>query len=159
MLLSGWARAAGLCVAIVRSPDATPLMREATTRLGAELLAAGFDTVEVDAPRQVDARGAIEEAGEGAGAFATLSLRPVARSKAIDVWISDLMTHKTSVRRIAVVVRKKGAASRAIAHRAVELLRASLLEVESPPPKAATRSSRRHHGVRGQCEHESHAAR
>ncbi len=47
MLLTGWARAAGLRVAVVRAPDAAPLVREATTRLGAVLLAAGFDTVEV----------------------------------------------------------------------------------------------------------------
>jgi hypothetical protein len=170
MLLSGWARAAGLRVAIVRSPEATPRVRKATARLGAVLLAAGFDTIEVEAPREIDARGAIEQAGEGAGAFATLSLWPVARSSAIDVWIADSMTHKTSVRRIAGEVQKKPALPRLIALHAVELLRASLLEVESPSAKGdepspeptrrrAPRSRRQPTSARGHYQYESHASR
>src|SRR5262245_57380172 len=111
MLLSGWARAAGLRVALVRSPDATSLVRDATTHLASVLRAAGSDAVAVHAASEADARNAIEEAGEGAGAFATLYLRPVAERTAIDVWIADSMTLKTSVRRIDVVARKRAAAS------------------------------------------------
>jgi len=128
MLLSGWARAVGLRVAVVRAPDATPLVREATARLGVGLLAAGFDPIEVDADGHVDARRAIEVAGEAAGAFATMSLWPVPHSAAVDVWIADATTRETTVRRIAVVVRNRPAASRAIAVRAIELLRDGLVD-------------------------------
>jgi hypothetical protein len=140
MLLSGWARAAGLRVAIVRAKDASSLVRHATTCLRAELRAAGFDAVEVPAATEEDARDVIEEAGEGAGAFAALYLRPVANRPAIDVWIADSMTLKTSVRRIDVAAQKRGVASRAIALHAIELLRASLLEVRRRPQSETVRA-------------------
>jgi hypothetical protein len=133
MLLTGWARAAGLRVAVVRSPDAAPVVRRATTQLGAVLLAAGFDTVEVAAKTETDARCAIEQAGEGARVFATLALRSVASSAAIDVWIADSMTRKTSVRRITIATGSIAANSREIALQGLDLLRASLLELESRP--------------------------
>jgi hypothetical protein len=133
MLLTGWARAAGLRVAVVRSPDAAPLVREATTRLGAVLLAAGFDIVEVDARTEMEARRAIEQAGKGARVFATLALQSVANGTAIDVWIADSMTQKSSVRRVTIALPTEAATSREIALQGLDLLRASLLEVESPP--------------------------
>jgi hypothetical protein len=133
MLLTGWARAAGLRVAVVRAPGAAPLVREATMRLGAVLVAAGFDTVEVAPREETDARHAIEQAGSGARVFATVALRSVASSTAIDVWIADSMTHKTTVRRLAIPMRTLSATSREIALQALDLLRASLLELESPP--------------------------
>jgi hypothetical protein len=141
MFLTGWARAAGLRVAIVRTRDAAPLVSEATTLLGAVLVAAGFDTMEVDARTANDARRAIEQGGDGTRVFATLALRPVASSTEIDVWIADSMTQKTSVRRVAVMTRNRSAASREVALQAVDLLRASLLELESPPSPSAKESS------------------
>ncbi len=142
MLLSGWAIAAGLRIALVNSPDATSLVKDATKRLGAELRAAGFDAVQVNAATAADARNAIEEAGEGA--FATLYLRSVEENTAIDVWIADSMTLKTSVRRIDVVERKKAAASRAVAAHAVDLLRASLLEGGRPSRSAYDHEAHAH---------------
>jgi len=147
MLLSSLAIAAGLLVALVRAPDATSLVRDATTRLAAELRAAGFDAVDVDAETDADARDAIEEAAEGTGAFATLYLRPVEKRAAIDVWIADAMTLKTSVRRIEVAPRKRATSSRAVAAHALELLRASLLEVRRRPP------------MQSGYDHEAHASR
>jgi hypothetical protein len=141
MLLTGWARAAGLRVAVVRSPDAAPVVQRATTQLGAVLLAAGFDTVEVTAKTETDARCAIEQAGEGARVFATLALHSVASSAAIDVWIADSMTNKTSVRRITIATRSISANSREIALQGLDLLRASLLELESPPSSWVGESS------------------
>jgi hypothetical protein len=128
--MSAPAHAQGTRVTIVRSPDATPVLREATTRLLAELSAAGFDAVEVEAP-DIDPRAATEETGEGG--LATLVLRSVGRGAAIDVWIADSLTHKTSVRRVQVAARGKSGAPKVIALHAVELLRASLLEAASPP--------------------------
>jgi hypothetical protein len=100
------ARAASRVV-LVEAPDAS--LRDATSRLRGELAAAGFEVSEVSA-----------QAADDAGSFATVRLQRTA-SGAIEVWVSDQLTAKTVVRRV-------------IAIRALELLRASLLEIESPPP-------------------------
>lgn len=147
MLLSGWALSAGLRVALVRAPDATALVSEATTHLAEVLRAAGFDAVDVIAETESDAREVMEEASSGAGAFATLYLRPVAQ-RAIDVWIADEMTLNTRVSRIELGSKKKTAASsRAIASNALDLLRAALLEVRKRPQRMP------------RYDHEAHAHR
>ena len=130
MFLTGWAHAAGLRVAVVRAADATPLLHDATTRLGAVLLAAGFDLVEVDARTDAEARTPIESAGKGARMFAALALQSVASGVAINVRTANSVTQKTSVRQITIAPQ---ATSREIALQALDLLLASLLEVESRP--------------------------
>ena len=55
---------------------------------------------------------------------------------AIDVCIADAMTLRTSVKRIDAVTRKKAASPRAIAVHALDLFRASLLEVRKRPQRA-----------------------
>ena len=111
------ARAASRVV-LVEAPDAS--LRDATSRLRGELAAAGFEVSEVSAP-----------AADDAGSFATVRLQRTATG-AIEVWVSDQLTAKTVVRRIGS--RPRDRAPRVIAIRALELLRASLLEIESPPP-------------------------
>jgi hypothetical protein len=111
------ARAASRVV-LVEAPDAS--LRDATSRLRGELAAAGFEVSEVSA-----------QAADDAGSFATVRLQRTA-SGAIEVWVSDQLTAKTVVRRIGN--RPRDRAPRVIAIRALELLRASLLEIESPPP-------------------------
>ena len=136
MVLTGWARAAGLRVAVVRASDSGPILREATMRLGGVLAAAGFDVVEVDGGPSADARNVIEGAGNGARVFAAVALRPVAESADIDVWIADSMTQKTSVRRVSLGGRRSAGTSREIALHALDLLRASLLELDAPNARA-----------------------
>jgi hypothetical protein len=112
------ARAASRVV-LVEAPDAS--LRDATSRLRGELAAAGFEVSEVSATAPADE----------ATSFATVRLQRTA-SGAIEVWVSDQLTAKTVVRRIGN--RPRDRAPRVIAIRALELLRASLLEIESPPP-------------------------
>jgi hypothetical protein len=139
MLLTGWALGAGLRVAVVQASDATPLVRRGTKDLSAVLAAAGFDAVEVAPGAGNDARYDVERAGESANGVATLALRSVARSGDVDVWISDSITQKTTVRRVKTAKRTAPARSRDIALRALDLLRTSLLELESPPSPARAR--------------------
>jgi hypothetical protein len=141
MLLNAWARAAGLRVAVVQAPNGTPLVRKGTKQLSAVLLEAGFDAVEVAPATEDDARYAVECAGEGSHGVATLALRSVPRAEAIDVWIADSMTQKTTVRRVTMATRNTPAQSREIALRALDLLRASLLELESPPSRGGDESA------------------
>jgi len=126
-------------VALVRSSSNDHVLREATTRLRAELLDAGFEVVEVDrAPG--DPRSEVEDAAPGASTFATVAMSRAANGAFADVWISDHVTGKTVVRRLEVGAGPNTTAVLAI--RALELLRASLLEIAaraapSEPPISA----------------------
>jgi hypothetical protein len=137
LLLAGTRRAAAEAarsrVALVRTESDDKLLREATTRLRAELVSAGFDVVEVErAPG--DSRAEVEQAAERTQSVATVAIDRAGRGAAADVWISDRISGKTVVRRLRVGGGPGAAAVLAI--RALELLRASLLEVVAPPPAA-----------------------
>ena len=116
-------------VAIVRTASNDKLLKEATTRLRAELVDAGFDVVEVD-QTPGDPRAGVEEGDGAAAGFATVSMNRAGAGAAADIWISDHVTGKTVVRRLQVGGAPNAAAVLAI--RAMELLRASLLEVAAP---------------------------
>jgi hypothetical protein len=121
-------------VVIVREKGADPVVIRAGLRLAAELRAAGFEVEERVVEADADARGEVEEPGEG-GPFATVLLRRSGRSTATDVWVADHVTHKTVVRRVG----GKGVgdtSDRALAMRVVEIMKASLVEaLVLPPPE------------------------
>jgi hypothetical protein len=120
-------------VAIVRTASADGLLREANTRLRAELVSAGFEVVDV-ASVPGDPRSGVERVSEASGSFATVAMARTGTGALADVWISDHVTGKTVVRRLRVGTEPNAAAILAI--RALELLRASLLEVSTPKPAA-----------------------
>lgn len=126
-------------VAVVRTSSTDALLREASTRLRAELIDAGFEVVEVERTPG-DSRAEVEDAASGTSSFATVSMNRTGVGAFADIWISDHVTGKTVVRRLEVGGASNAAAVLAI--RAMELLRASLLEVaatertSSPPPVA-----------------------
>jgi hypothetical protein len=121
-------------VALVRSSSSDRVLHEATTRVRAELVAAGFEVVEVDrAPG--DPRSEVEEAAlDTSSSFATIAMSRAANGAFADVWISDRLTGKTVVRRLEVGSDENATAVLAI--RTLELLRASLLEVATKGPPA-----------------------
>lgn len=113
-------------VALVRSSSSDPVLREANTRLRAELLDAGFEVIEVDrAPG--DSRSEVEDAAHDTPSFATVAMSRAGSGAFADVWVSDRVTGKTVVRRLEVGAGANATAILAI--RALELLRASLLEI------------------------------
>jgi hypothetical protein len=137
--LEGTGRADGARsrVALVRASSSDRVLREASTRVRAELIDAGFEVVEVDRPPD-DPRSEVE--ATDASSFATIAMNRVANGAFADVWISDHVTGKTVVRRLEVGAGPNATAVLAI--RALELLRASLLEVAvkappSEPPMSA----------------------
>jgi hypothetical protein len=100
-------------------------------RLVAELGALGFAVVTVDPGDTPASRTALEAAARKAGAVA--AIRAVLSEGGVEVWIADRVTGKTVLR----AVESEGATPEpdaALALRAVELLRASLLEVALPTP-------------------------
>jgi hypothetical protein len=128
---SGQADGARSRVALVRSSSSDPVLREASTRVRAELIDAGFEVVEVDrAPG--DPRSEVEDAAPTTTSFATVAMNRAPNGAFADVWISDHLTGKTVVRRIEVGAGPNATAVLAI--RALELLRASLLEVAAKAP-------------------------
>jgi hypothetical protein len=131
--LEGRARADGARsrVAVVRSSSGDRVLREASTRVRAELLDAGFEVIEVERPPG-DARSEVEDATADASSFATIAMSRAVNGAFADVWISDRVTGKTVVRRIEVGTDPNATAVLAI--RALELLRASLLEVAARAP-------------------------
>jgi hypothetical protein len=129
----GRADAARSRVAIVRSSPGDRVLREASTRLRAELLGAGFDVIEVDrAPG--DPRSGVEESAPDTPSFATVAMSRASNGAFADVWIGDHVTGKTVVRRVEVGPGPDATAVLAI--RALELLRASLLEVAATAPRS-----------------------
>jgi hypothetical protein len=125
-------------VALVRTASNDRLLREAVTRLRAELGDAGFDVIEVDrAPG--DPRDDVERRDGREESFATVSMNRAGSGASADIWISDHVSGKTLVRRLRVGAAPNAAAVLAI--RALELLRASLLEVAEPEATASTPES------------------
>jgi len=122
-------------VALVRTPDSDRLLREATTRLKAELHEAGFEVVEVESAPG-DPRAEVEEASVRSQSFATIAINRAGSGALADAWISDHVTGKTVVRRLRV--GGKSNAATVLAIRVLELLRASLLEVAAPPQGSNT---------------------
>lgn len=98
-------------------------------RLRAELSALGFDVLEVPS-EAVDSTALLSEQTRAHGAAA--AVRIVRSGAGIEVWVVDRVTGKTSLRDVVVPNGPQGDADATIAIRAVELLRASLLEVHAP---------------------------
>ncbi|WP_438010087.1 hypothetical protein WME89_16360 [Sorangium sp. So ce321] len=137
--------AAASRVAIVEADADDPLVREAATRLRAELGAAGFEVVSVPKARDGDmrdVRAALERAARDEGAFAAAAIFRSRAGATADLWIVDRVTQKTVVRTVEVA---GAAAPSVMAVRAVELLQASLLEANllasRPPPGGAAADS------------------
>jgi hypothetical protein len=122
-------------VALVRTSSTDRLLREAGIRLRAELVDAGFDVVDVDRPPG-DPRAEVEDAASDGASFATVAINRAGPGALADVWISDHVTGKTVVRRLEVEGTPNAADVLAI--RALELLRASLLEVAVKEPSSSS---------------------
>jgi hypothetical protein len=129
-------------VRVVQEEDADPAVRQATTRLEAELLAAGF-AVDLDETPATAPPGAVESGGSPA--FLSIAVRRSGARVEADVQVVDSVSGKTLLGRVDAGLEPGPSPARTLAIRAVELLRASLLELGlrpreelqvSPPPTA-----------------------
>lgn len=100
-------------------------------RVLAELESLGFQALRLDPDEETASRPSLEIAARKAGALA--AIRAVASERGVEVWIADRVTGKTVLREITIE-RDVSDPESALAIRAVELLRASLLEVSLPGP-------------------------
>src|SRR5437016_918493 len=115
-------------VALVSPTQPDPLIAEVTSRMNAELTASGFEVVIVPSSTDGDLRAVVELAKTEPGVVATFAVVSLGKQAAVDVWLSDRITGKTIVKRLDAgpVPAARGPAVLAI--RAVEPLRASLLQ-------------------------------
>ena len=112
-------------------------------RLRAELRALGFEVIEARDGSEPGHRG-LSSAARARNAAAAMRVR--SSQSGLEVWVRDRITGKTLLREVVVPPRERGLDRNAVvAVQAVELLRASLLEVtttlpprgEVPPPPEA----------------------
>jgi hypothetical protein len=113
-------------VRVVQVGDADPAVRQATTRLEAELLAAGF-AVDLDATPATAPRAEVESGGSPA--FISIAVLRSGSQVEADVRVVDSVTGKTLLGRVDAGLEPGPSPARTLAIRAVELLRASLLEL------------------------------
>jgi hypothetical protein len=117
----------------VVQPDARDRqLSESVTRIDAELRAAGFEVVRMP-------EASSPSISPTADLVATIEITRGRDAAAIDLWVTDRLTGKTSIRRL------EGDASSelgpaALAIRAVELLRASMLELAVGPARDQPRN-------------------
>jgi hypothetical protein len=107
-------------------------------RIRAELRALHFEVEDADLGPGPPAREPLAEAARTRGAVAAVRLVP--SGAGVEVWIVDRITGKTVLREIIADDPRSPSASATIALRVVELLRASLMELDAPraPPGEVT---------------------
>jgi hypothetical protein len=128
-------------VVLVRPPAAPPSVTEALVRLRGELLAAGFEAEVVELPLGADVRDSLERltppAPNGAAPTALVAVVASAEPGTAELWVIDRVTGKTVVRRVNAGTADSSRAAEVLAVRAVELLRASFLELAVSPANGA----------------------
>jgi hypothetical protein len=118
-------------VVVLEPVNAEGPLRDALTRTRAELAAEGFEVVVQQLPEGADTRRTLESAAESADAEAAIAIESI--TGGADVWVTDRVTGKTLVRTVDVRDQPTNEQPRALAIRAVELLRASLVEAVALP--------------------------
>jgi len=123
-----WSRVGATLVALVTTDPSAELSH----RVEEQLEALGFDVVVLNPPATGAAGPAsLEQAARNVGAIAAVRLVPMAQS--VQVWTADPVTGQTVFRELVTPSGQKPSDA-SVALGAVELLRASLLELHPPEP-------------------------
>ena len=116
-------------VILLRPPQAPSAVIEALIRLGAELMLEGFDPQVMEFGLVGDTRNSLELLAPTLAATAVVAVVAGADPATAELWVVDRMTGKTVVRRIHADPRAATRMAEILSVRAVELLRASFLEL------------------------------
>jgi len=127
-------------VLLVRPQHTDPTITAAFNRIYGELMASGFTVVVHDETEGTSAK-ALAEAAKQEGAFASVTVVRSNGATTADVWITDRVTGKTTIRTISTTKRD---APELLAVRATDLLKVSLREFgeERPPADIASADPR-----------------
>lgn len=115
-------------VILLRPPAAPAAVSEALVRLQAELTVEGFDAQVRDADLGADVRASLEKMAPTMAATAVVAVVDGGDPASAELWVVDRMTGKTVVRRVHADP-KAARIAEVLSVRAVELLRASFLEL------------------------------
>jgi hypothetical protein len=121
------ARATGETIALVHPPGTDDVFSEITTRLRAELDAAGFDVEELVASAPADLEEPVATGGLPRTPRATVVVSGEDGIASVDIWVPDQKTHELAVRHVEAPPVARQRAPSVLAVRTVELLRAALL--------------------------------
>jgi hypothetical protein len=133
--LLAWARpASAVTVAIVQPPHPSSVVAEVLHSLRGELLSVGLDVTMTDRPATrglagADSRAWLEQVAAERGASAVIDIVGDDALIAVDVWVVKAPAGRFEVTRVALEPNAKNPPER-IAIRAVDALRASLLEID-----------------------------
>jgi hypothetical protein len=112
-------------------------LAEALTRTRAELASEGFEVVVRPRPRGDDPRKVLERVATEEQADAAIALE--GEGGLAEIWVTDRLTGKTLVRTLDVRGEDPAEQPRVLAIRAVELLKASLVEAIAPATREQPR--------------------
>ena len=134
-------------VLLVRPPGAAREVNIALVRVEGELVADGFEVESLEAPPGTTSEAAMTQA-EARSTSTTVGLFLSADGANAELWVVDRLTNKTVVRRVATGGESEKLLPEVLAVKAVELLRASLLELvverNSRAADVASRSATQH---------------
>ena len=121
-------------VVLVRAHGDAARWSEAEQRTMAELRAVGFEVVLVslDDDDEEVARQRLQGLARANEALAAVHLWRASAGGEAEIWLVDRVTGKTSIRHVDVSDATPGEADEILAVRVVELLRASLLDIDEP---------------------------
>jgi len=135
------ARARGETVALASPKAADDVVSEITTRLRAELEAAGFDVEELGTEPNADPEQPVSTTGLPRAPRATVAVTGEDGVASVDIWFSDPKTRELAVRHVETPPVARQRAASVLAVRTVELLRATLLGPGASPAPPAPRAA------------------
>ena len=123
-------------VILLRPPEVPAAVSEALVRLRGELMVEGFDAVVVERALEPDTRASLERIAPTMAATAVVAVVAGADPGSAELWVVDRVTGKTVVRRVRADPKAAARIAEVLSVRAVELLRASFLElaISTRPP-------------------------
>jgi hypothetical protein len=116
-------------VILLRPPAAPAAVAEALVRLQAELTVEGFDARVTDIDLGPDVRASLEKVAPTMAATAVVAVVAGVDPASAELWVVDRMTGKTVTRRVHADPKATARIAEVLSIRAVELLRASFLEL------------------------------
>jgi hypothetical protein len=128
----GTADAYAASVLLVQPPDPAPAMAEAIVRVRGELISEGFSVDVLNGMRDAESRSWLEQLAGARKADAVVAVLGGETPDSVEVWVIDKVTEKSVVRRIPFQPQSDHAAKTFAIH-ALELLRASFLEIDLRP--------------------------
>ncbi len=119
-------------VVLVQPPSPSPAMAEAIVRVRGELISEGFHVEVIAGPKGEQSRSWLEQLAAARQVDALVAVFGDETPDSVEVWVVDQVTEKTVVRRIPFKPESDHAPKTFAIH-ALELLRASFLEIDLRP--------------------------